>query len=312
MYNEFYGLTEKPFSILPDPDYLYWGQNHSLAFSMLEYGILNQAGFTVITGEVGCGKTTLIRHLLNNMSEDFNVGLISNVQDDRGDLLQWVLLAFDQPFEEVSTVKLFDQFQKYLISEYGRGRKTVLIVDEAQNLGAKTLEQLRMLSNINSDKNQLLQLILVGQPQLKDLLQRPELVQFSQRISSDFYLKPFNLEEVEAYIDHRLKVAGCEEKIFDDEACTYIYMASRGIPRLINIICDTALIYGFSDEAHIISKDLIEKVIADKGRHGILHYSEVNETKANPLYEIPDSTDGPALIIHDQNLAKYLLKKAKE
>ena len=139
MYDEFYGLTEKPFSILPDPDYIYWGQNHSLAFSMLEYGILNQAGFTVITGEVGCGKTTLIRHLLNNMSDDLNVGLISNVQDDRGDLLQWVLLAFDQPFEEVSSVKLFDQFQKYLIAEYGRGRKTVLIVDEAQNLGPKTL-----------------------------------------------------------------------------------------------------------------------------------------------------------------------------
>ncbi len=312
MYNEFFGLTEKPFSILPDPDYLYWGHNHSLAFSMLEYGILNQAGFTVITGEVGCGKTTLIRHLLNNMSEELNVGLISNVQDDKGDLLQWVLLAFDQPFDEVSAVKLFDQFQKYLIAEYGRGRRTVLIVDEAQNLGTKTLEQLRMLSNINADKHQLLQLILVGQPQLKDLLQRPELVQFSQRISSDFYLKPFNLEEVAAYIEHRLKVAGCEEKLFSDEACTYIYMASRGIPRLINIICDTALTYAFSEDTKKISKELIEKVIADKGRHGIIHYSEVNETKANRLYEIPDSSDGPALIIHDQNLAKYLLKKAKQ
>ena len=121
MYNEFYGLTEKPFSILPDPDYIYWGENHSMAFSMLEYGILNQAGFTVITGEVGCGKTTLIRHLLNNMTDNLNVGLISNVQDDRGDLLQWVLLAFDQPFEEVSSVKLFDQFQKYLAASTGDG-----------------------------------------------------------------------------------------------------------------------------------------------------------------------------------------------
>ena len=311
MYNEFYGLTEKPFTILPDPDYLYWGNHHAMAFSMLEYGIMNQAGFTVITGEVGCGKTTLIRHLLNTMSANLNVGLISNVQDGTGDLLQWVLLAFDQPFTETSNVKLFDQFQRYLIEEYGNGRKTVLIVDEAQNLGLKTLEQLRMLSNINADKNQLLQLILVGQPQLKDLLQRPELVQFSQRISSDFYIKPFNLEEVGTYISHRLKVAGCEEKIFTDEACTYIYMASRGIPRLINIICDTALIYGFSDDVREISKDIIEKVLIDKGEHGILPYSEVNETKTNQLYEIPDNTDGPALIIHDQTLARYLLNKAK-
>jgi len=311
MYNEYYGLTEKPFTILPDPDYLYWGNHHTMAFSMLEYGIMNQAGFTVITGEVGCGKTTLIRHLLNTMSANLNVGLISNVQDGTGDLLQWVLLAFDQPFTETSNVKLFDQFQRYLIEEYANGRKTVLIVDEAQNLGLKTLEQLRMLSNINADKNQLLQLILVGQPQLKDLLQRPELVQFSQRISSDFYIKPFNLEEVETYINHRLKVAGCEEKIFTDDACTYIYMASRGIPRLINIICDTALIYGFSDDVREISKNIIEKVLVDKSEHGILPYSEVNETKTNQLYEIPDNTDGPALIIHDQTLARYLLNKAK-
>lgn len=312
MYNEFYGLMEKPFSILPDPEYLYWGNNHALAFSMLEYGILNQAGFTVITGEVGSGKTTLIRHLLNNMSEELNVGLISNIQEDRGDLLQWVLLAFDQPFDDMSSVKLFDQFQKFLIAEYGRGRKAVLIVDEAQNLGLKTLEQLRMLSNINSDKHQLLQLILVGQPQLRDLLQSPELVQFSQRISSDYYLKPLNLEEVETYIEHRLKIAGCDEKIFDDDACTYIYMASRGIPRLINIICDTALTYGFSDDQKTITKDIIDKVIKDKGEHGILHYSEVNESKVNKLYEVPENSDGPALIIHDQNLAKFLLKQAKK
>lgn len=312
MYNEFYGLKEKPFTILPDPDYLYWAKNHSMAFSMLEYGILNQAGFTVITGEVGCGKTTLIRHLLNNMGEHLNVGLISNIQDEKGDLLQWVLLAFDRPFSETSSVALFDQFQKYLIDEYGKGRKTVLIVDEAQNLGPKTLEQLRMLSNINADKHQLLQLILVGQPQLKELLQRPELVQFSQRISSDFYLKPFNLEETENYINHRLKIAGCEERLFTDEACTIIYIASRGIPRLINIICDTALIYGFSDDKKEITREIVEKVLKDKGEHGIIHYSEVNESKSNCLYEIPDSAEGPALIIHDHNLAKYLLKKAKQ
>ena len=209
MYREFYGLTQKPFSILPDPNYLYWGHSHSLAYSMLEYGVMNRAGFTVVTGEIGCGKTTLIRHLLDRLDEEFTVGLVSNIQD--GDLLQWVLMAFGQPYEGKSHVGLHDELQQFLIREYAEGRRTILIVDEAQNLGPKLLEQLRLLSNINADNDQLLQLILVGQPQLKGLLQAPELIQFAQRIASDFHLAPLTAEDIHSYIGHRLSIAGRDE-----------------------------------------------------------------------------------------------------
>lgn len=309
MYESFYGLKEKPFTILPDPGYIYWGRNHSLAYSMLEYGIMNFAGFTVITGEIGCGKTMLIRHLLNKVDDDLTVGLLSNMFDDGSDLLQWILMAFDQPFEEKSSIALFSQFQKFLIEQYGKKQRVILIVDEAQNLGAKTLERLRMLSNINADKDQLLQLILVGQPQLKDLLKRPELVQFSQRVSSDFHIKPLDLEDVEKYISHRVTVAECGRKLFSDEACEKIFRASRGIPRLINIICDTALIYGFADEEDMISAATIEKVVEDKEEYGIFSYSDVSAMKPEKLYEVSDGVEGPALIIHDRDLAKYLVEK---
>lgn len=309
MYEAFYGLKEKPFTILPDPDYIYWGRNHSLAYSMLEYGIMNMAGFTVITGEIGCGKTTLIRHLLNKIDDDLTVGLLSNMFDDGSDLLQWVLMAFDQPFEEKSYVALFNQFQNFLIEQYSNHQRVILIVDEAQNLGAKTLEKLRLLSNINADKDQLLQLILVGQPQLKALLQSPELVQFSQRVSSDFHIKPLEPEDVEKYINHRVKVAECPRKLFSKNACEKIFLASRGIPRLINIICDTALIYGYADEEELITAEIVEKVVKDKAEYGIFSYADVSAVTRDRRFEVSDGIEGPALVIHDRELAKYLVNK---
>ena len=192
MYEKFYGLTTRPFTMHPDPYFLYWGRNHSLAYSMLEYGILNQAGFTVITGEIGSGKTTLLRQLLHSMDDRITVGLISNTMMGQGNLLEWILLSLNQPFDHAKYVALLRQFQEFLISEYEQGRHTVLMIDEAQNLDLAALEELRMLSNINADGAQLLQVILVGQPQLRVMLQRPELVQFAQRITSDFHLGPLD------------------------------------------------------------------------------------------------------------------------
>jgi type II secretory pathway predicted ATPase ExeA len=173
MYENFYGLKEKPFSILPDPEYLYWSRSHELAYTILEYGILNCVGFTVITGEVGCGKTTLLRHLLNQLDDEITVGLLTNPPPENSDLLEWILVAFGLPIEGKSPASLYDDFRTFTIQRYEAGCRTLLIVDEAQNLGPGVLEQLRMLSNINVDKDQLLQLILVGQPQLKDLLRKP-------------------------------------------------------------------------------------------------------------------------------------------
>jgi general secretion pathway protein A len=269
MYEAFYGLREKPFSILPDPDMIYWGNNHRLAFAMLEFGIMNNAGFTVITGEIGCGKTTLLRYLLRKLDPRIAVGLISNTPQGKAELLQWVMMALDQPFED-SYPRLFQRLHQFLKEQHLRGGRTVLIVDEAQNLSIESLEELRMLSNINADKEQYLQIILIGQPQLKDLLRSPQLEQFAQRVSSDFHLQPLKPNDVARYIDHRLTAAGASRALFSTEACEVIAHASRGIPRTINILCDTALVYGFATSATLITEELVAMVIENKSQYGVL------------------------------------------
>jgi general secretion pathway protein A len=269
MYEAYYGLREKPFSILPDPDLIYWGQTHRLAFGMLEFGVMNNAGFTVITGEIGSGKTTLVRFLLKKLDpKQINIGVISNTPQDREELLQWILMSLDQPFEGKFGV-LLKRFQDYLYSQYKKRHRTILIVDEAQNLNEDALESLRMLSNINVDKYQFLQLILIGQPQLKELLCRPRLIQFAQRVSSDFHLRPLPPAEVAKYINFRLRAVGSRSALFTDEACKMIADASHGIPRIINILCDTALVYGYSTGSKSIDNDLMELVIEDKRNYGI-------------------------------------------
>jgi general secretion pathway protein A len=274
MYETYYGLSEKPFSILPDPDLIYWGQNHRLAFAMLEFGVMNNAGFTVITGDIGSGKTTMLRYLLRRLDSHIKVGLISNTPRGKAELLQWVMMSLDQPFED-SYPALFKRFQNFLREQHARGGRVILIVDEAQNLGAEALEELRMLSNINADKDQYLQIILVGQPQLKDLLRSPRLLQFAQRVSSDFHLKPLNPSEVIDYISYRLRAAGSQHELFSEEACKAIAHASRGIPRTINILCDTALIYGFASSAQCITAELVAMVIENKAQFGVLPLAPV-------------------------------------
>ena len=269
MYEAFYGLREKPFSILPDPDLIYWGLNHRWAFAMLEFGILNNAGFTVITGEIGSGKTTLLRKLLRSVSRDIAISLISNTPPEGSGLLQWILMSLDQPFEDSYPV-LFQRFQRFLHDQYARNSRTILIVDEAQNLGMKALEELRMLSNINADKRQYLQIILVGQPQLKDMLRSPQLLQFAQRVSSDYHLGALEPGAVIHYINFRLNAVGARTQLFSDEACRIIADASRGIPRTINILCDTALTYGFAANTKQITADLVTSVIENKERYGVL------------------------------------------
>jgi general secretion pathway protein A len=272
MYEAYYGLREKPFSILPDPELIYWGQNHRLAFAMLEFGVVNGAGFTVITGEIGSGKTTLLRYLLKRLDPKIAVGLISNMPRGTDGLLAWVMMSLNQPFEG-SYAMLFKKFHQFLHDEYRKGRRVILIVDEAQNLGLETLEELRMLSNINADKDQFLQIILIGQPQLKDMLRTPQLMQFAQRVSSDFHLRPLNEQEVARYIDYRLTAVGANAKLFSDQASLLIAEASRGIPRTINILCDTALVYGYASSARVISKEIVVSVIENKDQFGVLPIS---------------------------------------
>jgi type II secretory pathway predicted ATPase ExeA len=269
MYEEFYGLRDKPFSILPDPELIFWAPNHRLAFAILEFGMLNSAGFTVITGEIGSGKTTLIRYLLRKLDPALSVGLISNTPHGRDELLQWIMMSLGLPFNDPYPV-LFQKFNRFLYEQYAKRRRTILIIDEAQNLGAEALEELRMLSNINADKQQILQTILVGQPQLNQLLRTPKLLQFAQRVSSDFHLKPLSPDEVSRYIEFRLQAVGSHGQLFSPEACSLIAHTSCGVPRIINILCDTALVYGYAANTNRISAELVRMVIDDKKDFGVL------------------------------------------
>jgi type II secretory pathway predicted ATPase ExeA len=269
MYEGYYGLSSKPFSIVPDPRFIYWAGPHSMAFAMLEYGIINHAGFTVITGEIGSGKTTLLRYLLGQLPGDINIGMVSNTQGDRGDLLQWILMSFNQDFEGASYVGLFRRLETFLAENHRQGHRNVLVIDEAQNLGTNALEELRMLSNANTHDRELLQIVLSGQPELKTLLCRPELAQFAQRVSSDFHLGLLSRVEVPRYIGHRLSVGGAQRQLFSEDAVALIAYATRGTPRLINILCDTALMYGFAMEAEIVTAEVVERVLDDKRAFGV-------------------------------------------
>jgi general secretion pathway protein A len=275
MYESYYQLREKPFSILPDPDLIYWGRMHSMAYTMLEFGVMNNAGFTVITGEIGSGKTTLVRHLLKKISPGFTVGLISNSPQGRHELLQWILMSLRQPFDG-EYPNLFNRLMDFIYGQYANGRRTILIIDEAQNLEPEALEHLRMISNVNADKFQTLQLILVGQPQLRDLLLSPGLHQFAQRISSDFHLRPLEDREVANYIAFRLQAVGAPRPLFTQQACALIATASGGIPRMINVLCDTALVYGFANDKKVVSDQLVRDVIADKQQYSIFPVKKVS------------------------------------
>lgn len=263
-YLDHYGFTVRPFSILPDPQMLFWSDRHRKAFAVLEYGLMTRAPLTVVTGEVGAGKTTLIQALLRRVDSDMRVGLISNARGDRGDLLRWILNAFD-----ISTppgadyVDMFQTFQDFVLSEYAAGRLVVLIFDEAQNLGAETLEELRMLTNINSGTDELLQLILLGQPELRDIITRPELRQFAQRVSATFHLGSFDAETSAAYIHHRLQKAGGTGTEIDAGACARIHAEARGVPRMINKIADLALVYGAASGRPVVDEGIVDEVLRD-------------------------------------------------
>lgn len=270
MYESFYGMKERPFALTPDPAFLFLSANHSIALSMLEYSLMGQAGFTVITGEIGSGKTTLIREFLKRADRTINVGVISNTHIAFGDLLQWVLLAFGIHSETGDKPSRYQTFVRYLMEQYRVGRRTILIVDEAQNLSIEALEELRLLSNVNAEKDQLLQMILMGQPELFENLRRQELRQFVQRISVHYHLAPLTYTETRGYILHRLHVAGADSNLFDSYAIGAIFYFAGGIPRLINSICDMALVYGFAAGRRTISIDIILLVVRDKEKGGLL------------------------------------------
>ena len=231
MYKEYYGLSQKPFSLLPNPEFLFMSNQHSVAISTLDFGIMTETGFTVITGDIGAGKTTLVRNFLSHVdSTKLTVGLLTNTLRSFGSLMEWILLAFDLDFKNMSNVERYKIFIDYVISEYAMGKRVVLIIDEAQNIDPPAFEELRVLSNINADNDMLFQIILVGQPQLRRILSDSSLEQFAQRVVIDFHLEALTKSEVKDYIRHRLATAGGSEEIFTNSACNHIAYFSKGVP----------------------------------------------------------------------------------
>lgn len=270
MYENFYQLTGKPFSLLPDADFLYLSKWHRRVVNLLDYGIVTQAGFIVVTGEVGAGKTTIIRRYLKDAGNNIAVGVITNSSQSLGNLLSWIAMAFELDYKEAKdTILLYSLFIEFLLAQYAAGKRTVLIIDEAQNLHADMLEELRMLSNVNNEKDQLLQIILVGQPELLDTLKRNELRQFVQRISVHCHLEALQADDTAAYIRHRLAVVSGKPELFDDEACASVHYYTGGIPRLINLLCDQALVYGFSEDKPTIDAAIVREVAADRAGGGL-------------------------------------------
>lgn len=261
MYESLYGFREKPFSLLPDPDFLYLGSRHRRALNMLEFAVLGQAGFTLITGEVGTGKTLLIKHFLRKIGDQATIGLIENTHHEFGSLLDWILSAFGLDDTVRKKASRYKQFTRFLESENAAGKRSFLIIDEAQNLSMKALEELRIFSNKNLEKKPILQVILCGQPELLKKLNRPKLRQFAQRISISYQLSPFSLAETRDYIRHRLKRAGGNANIFSDEACAAAYRLSQGVPRVINLVCDAALVFGFGEGVNRIGLQSILDVL---------------------------------------------------
>ena len=284
MYESFYGFKEKPFDLHPDPDYLYMSRVHENTYTHLEYAILENKGFVVVTGEIGSGKTTLINYLLNKIGTNIQVGLVNNTNIQPAEFLKMVCKEFELDPKTNDKAELIDILSGYLIDQFAAGERVVLIVDEAQNLTNDTMEEIRMLSNIETEKHHLVQIILVGQPELKFKLQQSNLKQLAQRVTVHCHLKGLEKDEVAEYIQHRLQVGGSQRMdLFDKETIETVAIYSRGIPRLINVLCDSSLVYGFADELETVGRDVLDAV-----------YEELKSLGTFTDYDVKPSANPPS------------------
>ena len=271
MYERFYQLRERPFALSPDPEYLYPSRVHQEALDYLRYGLESQAGFIVITGEIGSGKTTLLQSLLRNLDSQTSVGRIVNTMLEPRELLETIMIDFGLDPAGRSKPLMLRDLSQFLVDQRLAGRNVLLVIDEAQNLSLAALEELRMLSNLETEKSKLLQVVLVGQPELRDKLASPELEQLRQRITISYHLPPLDAEEAGHYVNHRLRRAAIGTPLeFPRSATDLIHARSRGVPRIINVICDAALVFGYAEERRTFDEETIREVLAELETTGVL------------------------------------------
>lgn len=264
MYTSYFGLNENPFSIAPDPLYLYMSEHHREAFAHLKYGVKSDGGFVLLTGEVGAGKTTLCRSLLEQLPENVVIAYVLNPKVSVIELLETICdeLHITRP-EQGSIKQLVDRLNSYLLEANAHGRKTVLIIDEAQNLSIDVLEQLRLLTNLETNRYKLLQIVLLGQPELLQILNRQEMRQLSQRVTARCHLGPLDAGEIGSYIRHRLNIAGCNRPLFPDTLNKTIWQLTGGIPRLINLVCDRALLGAYALECQQVDSKILNQAAGE-------------------------------------------------
>lgn len=264
MYREYFGFEQKPFELVPNPRFLYRSQAHQKAINYLQYGIKEGAGFILFTGEIGSGKTTILRDLIHNVDPQTVVSMVFNTRVDADQLVAMINEDFGLEVEGKDKRALLRDLNDFLIDQNGRGHQPIIIIDEAQNLCAEALEEIRLLSNLETDSFKLVQIVLVGQPELKDLIANPSLRQLRQRIGVNCHLEPLSREETEDYVYHRLNVAGNRSAVtFQDGTFDVIFKYSHGIPRLINVFCDFLLLAAFAEETRDLSREMVEEVIGD-------------------------------------------------
>ena len=286
MYESFYNLQTKPFALLPDSDFLYAGSTHRTAYSSLEYGLINEAAFMVLTGEPGMGKTSLLQKLIAEHRAKQSIGLVTNARYNIEHLLPWVLLSLGLSRKQLDPVEAYYVFSEFLIQESKQHRRVILIIDEAQSLGTDLLEELRLLSNLNDGKTLKLQIILSGQPELHKLLQRIDMTQFAQRVVVDYHLEPLSETETGRFIRHRLQVAGGHPSLFTNKACALVHRLTKGNPRLINQVCDLALTHGVEAQARIITSKLVAEAAFERTKGRILPLSAREELTV--LINVPE------------------------